>query len=480
MNSSDKTRLAAWLLPAALMIPGASCNKTSSASSKPPTAPSAAASAAAGPNGEAAAGEGEACRNWSELDVEGLAPIPESQWSQTLEHVWRTLLEKHYDPTLACLDWPALRQQYAAELAKAETDAQAYETMNGLLRELGQSHLAIIPPRKQVSGEPRTGESGGSASVPIRARVIEGKLVVTNAAVDGMRSGIPAGAQIVAIEGHEIAPLLEQQRELWKREVESSFHVQRAAGAWLSCDPGARRTIRFIPFDKNEEVTKKVRCRERKVEKVSLGNLEDVPIEVEHRMLQGTEIGYLSFNVWMVPLVPKIEKGLAELRADGMKALVIDLRQNPGGVGMMAVPVARQFLSESASLGVMHMREADQHFKVTAAEDPFAGPIAILVDEGTGSTSEIFAQAMRDLGRVQVVGATPSQGAALPSLIEELPGGAVLQYVVADYKSPNGTAVEGKGVEPDVPVEETQADFARGKDPVLAAAIAALAAEKTQ
>ena len=115
-------------------------------------------------------------------------------------------------------------------------------------------------------------------------------------------------------------------------------------------------------------------------------------------------------------------------------------------------------------------------FTVTAGEDPFAGRIAVLVDEGTGSTSEIFAQAMHDLQRIEVFGARPSQGAALPSLIEKLEGGAVLQYVVADYKSPKDISVEGNGVTPDHTVPETRADYAAGKDPVLAAALAALAA----
>src|SRR5690606_663430 len=212
----------------------------------------------------------EACRNWSSLDLATLEPIAQSQWSETLERVWRTLLAKHYDPTLACLDWPALRQQYATELVDAKDDAQAYAILNRLLGELGQRHLAIVPPRKRVEGEPRTGESGGSASVPLRARVVEGKVVVTHAAVDGVRSGIPSGAAIVAIDDHEIAPLLEQQRALWKRDVEVNIHVVRTVAAWLSCEPGAKRTVRYIAFGKDKEASKTVKCHERKVERTTL------------------------------------------------------------------------------------------------------------------------------------------------------------------------------------------------------------------
>ena len=106
--------------------------------------------------------------------------------------------------------------------------------------------------------------------------------------------------------------------------------------------------------------------------------------------------------------------------------------------------------------------------------DAFTGPVVVLVDEGTASTSEIFAVGLRDLGRAQIYGGRPSAGAALPSLIEALGGGAMLQYVVGDYHSSKGTVAEGDGVRPDVLVPETRADFVAGRDPVLAAAVQAL------
>jgi carboxyl-terminal processing protease len=466
----------AWLLGGALVagMAGVGACGPKKAATQPPVPPVTA---------QAEADEdADACRNWSDLDLSTLEPIPESQWSETLEVVWRTVWQKHYDPTLSCLDWPALRLKYAAELVEAKADADAYAIMNKLLGELGQSHLAIIAPRKRVEGEPRSGETAGTATVPLRARVVEGKVVVTHAAVDGVRSGVPAGAQLVGIDDDDIAPLIEQQRALWKRDVEVDLRVARTVEAWLSCEPGAKRTIRYVAFGKDKEAKKTVKCFERKVERTALGNLKNVPIEVQHRMLDGktgeapreSGVGYLYFNVWMMPLVPQIEQAMIDLRSKGMTSLVLDLRGNPGGVGMMSVPLARQLLAESGTLGVMRMRDADQHFKFTASDDPFTGPVVVLVDEGTGSTSEIFAQGLRDLDRIKVVGASSSQGAALPSLVEELPGGALLQYVVADYVSPAGTAVEGRGVAPDVSVQLTQADFAKGKDPVLAAAVTVL------
>ena len=160
-------------------------------------------------------------------------------------------------------------------------------------------------------------------------------------------------------------------------------------------------------------------------------------------MIEGTDVGVIAFNVWMLPMLDRIKSALEDLRVKGMKALVLDLRGNPGGVGPMAVSVGRLLLTEKATLGKLQYRKFAQEFNVTPDPGAFDGPIAVLVDEGTASTSEIFAQGVADIGRATIVGGGPSAGAALPSIIEELDGGALLQYAVGDYHSPEGTAVEG-------------------------------------
>lgn len=419
-----------------------------------------------------------ACRSWAGLDVTTLPALPQTAYTATFEQVWRTVLTKHYDPTLGCLDWPAVRLEYGQKLAEVKDEAAAFGLMRQMLGRLGQSHLAVMPPRERVAGEPRAAVASGDARVPIEVRVIGGEAVVVKDALEGKKSGIPRGAALLAVDDQEVAPVIVSSKEHTTREVEGTFAARRVLGSWLSCPTGASKTLKYQPFGAKAPKTKKVRCQTIQSERVSLGNLKDVPASVEHRMLPGAKgqpkVGYVTFNIWMLPLAPKLEAAIAELRAAGMEALVLDLRGNPGGVGAMVVPLGRLLLTEATNLGAMHMREGEQRFNVAAGTDPFTGPMAILVDEGTASTSEIFAQAMQDLGRAKVFGAVPSQGAALPSVIEELPGGGMLQYVVADYVSPKGQVVEGKGVAPDTMVTETRQDYAQGRDPVLDAALSAL------
>ena len=85
----------------------------------------------------------------------------------------------------------------------------------------------------------------------------------------------------------------------------------------------------------------------------------------------------------------------------------------------------------------------------------------------------MLAAGLQEAKRAVVVGDT-TLGAVLPSVVEALPGGAVMQYVVADFKTPKGVLLEGRGVQPDRRVVETRAGLHKGRDPVLDAALVAL------
>jgi carboxyl-terminal processing protease len=97
----------------------------------------------------------------------------------------------------------------------------------------------------------------------------------------------------------------------------------------------------------------------------------------------------------------------------------------------------------------------------------------ILIDGGSGSTTEIFAAGLQELRRAVIVGER-SAGAVLPSDMIKLPTGAIFQYVFADFRTTNGTLIEGRGVAPDVEVKHTRASLLAGRDAQLEAAIAEL------
>jgi carboxyl-terminal processing protease len=191
----------------------------------------------------------------------------------------------------------------------------------------------------------------------------------------------------------------------------------------------------------------------------------------------GHTVGVIAFNIWMTPVASQLDAAIQRFRhASG---IVLDLRGNPGGVLTMIMGLAGHFLEAPITLGVIKTRESELNLvsnpRLVApdgreAVKPFAGPLAILVDGGSYSASEIFAAGMQSIGRARIVG-TRTAGGALPAVLERLPGGDVMQYAIGDFTTAQGDRIEGRGVVPDTIVTTTRADLLDGRDPALEAAL---------
>ena len=186
----------------------------------------------------------------------------------------------------------------------------------------------------------------------------------------------------------------------------------------------------------------------------AFGNLPDTYVWLESKRLGST--AYIRFNYFLdlVRVVTAFSGVVKDCACDG---LIVDLRGNPGGIGGMAMGLAGFLIDKPGlRLGTMYMRDATLNFVINPRPPVFSGPVAILVDGASASTSEIFAGGLQDLGRARVFG-TRTAAAALPSVIERLPNGDGFQYAVANYISEGGKPLEGLGVKPDLEVKLTRA-----------------------
>jgi C-terminal processing protease CtpA/Prc len=204
------------------------------------------------------------------------------------------------------------------------------------------------------------------------------------------------------------------------------------------------------------------------IEEVKFGNLPGMPLRC-HAELLPSNVEYFYLSVFMSPVkVQKIFRPSLE-RAREADGMIIDLRHNPGGIGGMAMGLGNHFVSEpDQKLGEMIQRGMTLNFTLNPQATPYTKPLAILIDGGSASTSEILAGGLQDLGRARVFG-TKSAGMALPSLINKLANGDSFQYAVADYISTGGEKLEGRGVIPDEVVEYKPPYNA--PDPVVEAAV---------
>jgi len=204
------------------------------------------------------------------------------------------------------------------------------------------------------------------------------------------------------------------------------------------------------------------------VERVKFGNLPEVSLRVHSEILP-ENVGYFYLSIFINPIkvMPEFRKSVDAAR--DAKGFILDLRHNPGGIGGMAMGMGNYFVTDpDTKLGEMIQRASTLSFVLNPQADPYTRPLAILIDEGSASTSEILAGGLKDLKRARIFG-TRSAGMALPSLIEKLPNGDTFQYAVANYISTGGQTLEGSGVSPDEVVEYKEPyDL---PDPVIAAAV---------
>jgi len=429
-----------------------------------------------------------------------------------LDAAWRTVRDKHYDKTLGGLDWTATRAKYEPMALGAPSEPAFYRVVNQMIGELGQSHMLVTGPgddddddaqdlaataeagtagaRPAATGattnpgaDAAAGPAGGPQSLDgvgdpgLTVRVIEGRPTVTQVreGSSAERAGIRPGFLVTAIAGRPLAAPRSTGRSL--RPVEERFAMRRAASRRLHGATGTRVTVAYL--DDKDKPGNAVLVREQpKTPPVRLGYLP--PLYPEVRAVEVNGVGIVSFNVFLVqPVLEDLKRAVARFVAHHVQAIVLDLRGNPGGQGAMAIPVGSLFVAAPVTLGTLKFRDFNQTLiaKPEMGAKPFSGPLAILTDEGTASAAEMLAAGLQEAKRAVVVG-DASLGAVLPSVIESLPGGAVMQYVVADFKTEKGVLLEGRGVQPDRRVVETRAGLRTGRDPVLDAALVAVRASR--
>jgi carboxyl-terminal processing protease len=309
-------------------------------------------------------------------------------------------------------------------------------------------------------------------------RVIEGRPTITSVrrGSSAERMGLVPGLVVTHVGGRSLEQPPAGPRAL--RPVEERFAVRRTALRRLQGPPGTKVGVRYL--DRDDRPTQVILERDApRGPARQFGHLP--PLYPEARVFELERVGVIAFNIFLFdPLLPEIQRAVDRFRDAGVKGLILDLRGNPGGLGAMAIPVASEVVSERTVLGTLHFRTFPQTYvaQPSLGRVPFTGPLVILTDEGTASAAEILAAGLQESGRARVVGDT-TLGAVLPSVVEALPGGAVMQYVVADFRTPKGVLLEGRGVQPDQRVVETRSALRAGRDPVLDAGLAAIRAWRT-
>lgn len=315
-----------------------------------------------------------------------------------------------------------------------ESDAMIEGAISGMVKSL-DPHTSYMPPvsYKEMQVE-TTGKFGG---LGIEISVRDGVLTVVSPIEDtpAFKVGIKPGDKIIKIEDESTLDMTLQDA------------VSRLRG-----ETGSPVTITI--FRKTFKAPKEFTIV-RAIIKVR---------SVVSKLYQN-DIGYIKIRNFSKNTSSDLDKALDELRGKGITKLILDVRNNPGGLLNQAVEVTDRFLNKENLIVYTKGRSDEQNMRFTS-HDKVAGvsyPLIVLVNGGSASASEIVAGALQDLNRAIVLG-TQTFGKGSVQTIIPLSDGSGLRLTTARYYTPSGRVIQENGIEPDIIVEMNPRDELEEKD----------------
>lgn len=197
-------------------------------------------------------------------------------------------------------------------------------------------------------------------------------------------------------------------------------------------------------------------------------------VTVNYQMIENN-IGYIQVSMFDEHTAKNFEKALANLTKDGMKSVIIDLRENPGGLLDQTVEMSSQFIPKGKTIVYTEDKYGNRKDYNSVGGNSIGVPVTILCDGNSASASEIFIGALKDYGVATVVGEkTFGKGVVQTTFYRDQDGfgdGTALKVTISKYFTPNGKNIHGLGIEPDVKVEYPnelkEKPYSRATDPQL-------------
>ena len=304
------------------------------------------------------------------------------------------------------------------------TDELYNGAINGMLHGL-DSHSSYMPPQEYQEMQVETKGSFGGLGIEI---TIKNNRLTVVAPIDGtpaQKAGIKAGDWIV--------------------KVDNKFTKSMTLGEAVNLMRGPKGTQVTIAimrkgFDKPQDFTL---TRD-------IINIKNVTTE-----MLDNKIGYIKIRQFQERSDEELDKALSDLKEQGMRDLVLDLRNNPGGLLNMAISVSDRFLEKGRLVVSTKGRIPSQNkdFRSQSNNGDTSFPMAVLVNAGSASASEIVAGALQDWHRGVIIGAQTFGKGSVQTVIG-LSDGSGLRLTTAYYYTPKGNNIHAKGITPDITVED--------------------------
>lgn len=391
--------------------------------------------------------------------------LSEKDRRDIFETVWKEIRDRYYDPAFNGVDWNEVRARYAPRVQNASTDNDFYALMGQMTGELHDAHTRFSSPEQWTNFRKQQGVSAGFSVDDIGGKtVVIGVRNFSSAA----QAGIEPGMVLVSVDGE---PVDERMAAIEKsRPFSSSDRATRLIvySRLLSGPPDSPLHVEFQRADGSKFAA----TLRRQLQSV-------VPDVTAYPLHSG--VAYIRFDGFQKPVVKQFREALERFR--NAPGVVIDLRRNGGGDLAVLLPIAGYFFEEKTLFAKDATRSGKpltgfaglwklpmELFVGKPGERIYAGPVVILVDARSASSSEVFAAGMQDSRRAKIVGSQTCGcvlGIARPKILK---GGAALEISEVLWFSPKGRRLEGTGILPDEVISPTVADLQQKRDPVVEAA----------
>ena len=239
----------------------------------------------------------------------------------------------------------------------------------------------------------------------------------------GEKAGIKTGDKIIKVDG----------KEFTADKMDAAVKIMKGK-------PGTEVTITILRKDKNGEaqyIDKNIKREEIRIKSVKSQVLQD-------------KIGYIKITSFDEMTYKDFIKELNSLQKKGVEGIILDLRNNPGGLLDVCAEIADEFLG-SGTIVYTETRNGDREY-IKSDKKKLDLPLVVLVNEGSASASEILAGAIKDTKRGTLIG-TKTFGKGIVQRIKQIPDGSGFKLTVSEYFTPNGTNIHGIGIKPDIEVK---------------------------
>lgn len=347
-----------------------------------------------------------------------------------LDEAWQIVDRDYVDPKFNRVDWQQVRQTLLSR--NYPNNQAAYAALKGALKQLNDPYTRFLDPKEfqALNNEDIDGELIG-VGLQLQQDPKTQSLTVVKAIEQSpaAKAGLKPGDRLLAIDGKRTQGMT----------IEAATRMIR----------GAANTPVSLLLSRTQKTPFNVRLVRQKIE---------LPVVYSAvRQQNNQRIGYIRLAEFSGHAADQMRQAITNLSRQNVDRFVLDLRGNPGGRLDQETAIARMWLNDGTIVRIVD-RNGDAE-QITANRTALTNrPLAVLVDGGSASASEILTGALKDNRRAVVVG-TQTFGKALVQSVNPLSDGSGINVTIARYFTPNGTDINHRGITPNIvsPLTEAQA-----------------------